>query len=418
VGKALARLKGFQNLTSIDDALSILLKKLKLKRLEPEKVQINMVLGRVTAEDVIADYDLPPFSRSAVDGYALRAQDTFEASPLSPKALRVTRDEHVGEKEAREIWTGNRLPDGTDAVIMLEYTKRKKDEIEVWNPVTPSKNVSEKGEDVHKGQVAVKVGTRLKPHHIGLLTALGMTNIPVIVKPKVAILSTGDEIVALSHKPKANQVIDVNRPILSGMCQELGANAMDLGIAGDDLQAIDAKIREGLKEADMLITTGGTSVGYDDLVPAAINQIGPPGIVVHGIAMRPAMPTALAIVRGKPVIVLSGNPVAAIIGFEVFARELILKLLGIESEPRPMLRARLTRRIPSVLGRRVFVRIRVFEKDGEFWAQPVRVKGSGILSTMTEANGYIVIPEDREGLDRGESVTVHLFDKIGVQKNV
>lgn len=414
----MARLKGFQNLASIDDALSIFLKKLKLKRLGPEQVETSMALGRVPAEDVVADHDLPPFSRSAVDGYALRAQDTFEASALSPKTLRVTRDEQVGEREVREIWTGYPLPDGTDAVIMLEHTKRKDDEIEAWKPITPGENVSKKGEDVRKGQIAVKAGTRLKPHHIGLLAALGIANIPVIIKPRVAILSTGDEIVALGQEPKANQVIDVNRPILSGMCQELGANAVDLGIAGDDLQAIDAKIREGLKETDMLITTGGTSVGYDDLVPTAIDQIGPPGIVAHGIAMRPAMPTALAIIQGKPIIVLSGNPVAAIIGFEVFARELILKILGIEDEPRPMLRARLTRRIPSVLGRRVFVRIRAFEKDGEFWAQPVRVKGSGILSTMTEANGYIVIPEDREGLDRGESVTVHLFDKIGVQRNV
>ncbi len=163
----------------------------------------------------------------------------------------------------------------------------------------------------------------------------------------------------------------------------------------------------------MLITTGGTSVGYDDFVPTAIDQMGTPGVVVHGIAMRPAMPTALAIVQGKPVIVLSGNPVAAMIGFEVFVRELVLRLLGIESEPRPMLRARLTRKVPSALGRRVFLRVQVFEKDGEFWAEPVRVKGSGILSTMTKANGYVMIPETREGLDRGESVTVHLFDRIG-----
>jgi molybdopterin molybdotransferase len=240
-----------------------------------------------------------------------------------------------------------------------------------------------------------------------------MTYIDMRKEPKVAILSTGDELVDLGHKPKANQVIDVNRLILSDMCQELGADAMDLGIAKDDMSEIDAKIREGLEKADLLITTGGTSVGYDDFVPMAINQMGSPGVVVHGIAMRPAMPTALAIVRGKPVIVLSGNPVAAMIGFEVFARKLILKLLGIESEPRPMLRARLTRKVPSALGRRVFLRVRVFEKDREFFAEPVRVKGSGILSTMTKATGYVIIPENSEGLDRGESVTAHLFDRIG-----
>ena len=413
MGNTLARLKGFQALRNIDEALSIFLKKLKPKGLPPEQVQISMVLGRVTAEHVVAESDVPPFDRSAVDGYAVRAQDTFGASQFSPRMLRITKDAKVGEKEAREIWTGNRLPEGADSVVMLEHTKSKDEELEVWNPLTPGGNVSKRGEDVRKGQIAVKSRTRLTPHHVGLLAALGMTHVVVVRKPTVAILSTGDELVDLGHKPKANRVIDVNRLILSGMCQELGADAIDLGIAKDDLSEIDLKIREGLGKADMLITTGGTSVGYDDLVPTAINQMGPPGVIVHGIAMRPAMPTALAIVQGKPVIVLSGNPVAAMIGFEVFARKLILRLLGIESEPRPMLRARLTRKVPSALGRRVFLRVRVFEKEGEFLAEPVRVKGSGILSTLTEANGYVMIPENREGLDRGESVTVHLFDRIG-----
>jgi len=410
----LARLKGFQKLTDIEDALSVFLEKLKQKKLEPESAHISMSLRRVTAKDVVADQDLPPFDRSAVDGYAVRAQDTFEVSQFSPRLLIASGDEKIREGEAREIWTGNPLPDGADAVIMLEHTKRRENEIEVWNPVTPSENVSRMGEDVHKGRTAAKSGTRLKPHHIGLLAALGLTHIDVARKPKVAILSTGNELVDLGHKPKANQVIDVNRSILSGMCQELGADAIDLGIAKDDISEIDLKIREGLGKADMVITTGGTSVGYDDFVPTAITQMGPPGVIVHGIAMRPAMPTALAIVQGKPVIVLSGNPVAAMIGFEVFARKLILRLLGIESEPRPMLRARLTRKVPSALGRRVFLRVQVFEKEGEFLADPVRVKGSGVLSTMTEANGYVMIPENREGLDRGESVTVHLFDRIRV----
>ncbi len=409
----MARLKGFQKLTNIDEALSIFLKKLKPRRLQPEKVHIRLVLGRVTAEDVVAERDLPPFNRSAVDGYAVRAQDTFEASQFSPKILRITRSKKTGQKEMREIWTGNPLPEGADAVIMLEHTKREQDEIEVWNPVTPGENVSKKGEDAQKGQIAVKSGTRLKPHHLGLLAALGMTHIAVVRKPKVAVLSTGDELADLDQKPKVNQVTDVNRLILLGMCHELGAEVIDLGIAKDDLSEIDLKIREGIGKADMLVTTGGTSVGRDDLIPTAMNRMGTPGVVVHGIAMRPAMPTALAIVQGKPVILLSGNPVAAMIGFEVFARKLILKLLGVESEPRPMLKARLTRKVPSTLGRRAFLRVRVFEKEGEFLAEPVRVKGSGILSTMTEANGYVMIPEDREGLDKGESVIVHLFDRIG-----
>ena len=408
----MARLKGFEKLTNIDEALSIFLKKLKPERLEFERIPIHAALGRVTSEDIQAKNDLPPFDRSAVDGYALKAQETFAASQFNLKTFKLTENEEVHEGEARQIWTGNPLPRGADAVVMLEYTKRIKDKIEVGITVTPGGNVSKKGEDVQRGNVAIKAGTRLKPHHLGLLAALGETHVNVVKKPKVAILSTGNELVELGHKPKPNQIVDTNRLIFFSMCQELGAEPLDLGIAKDDLKGISAKISEGLERADVVVTTGGTSVGYPDLVPMAVNQIGTPGVIVHGIAMRPGMPTALAILQGKPVFILSGNPVAAMIGFEVFARPLLLKLLGVEREPRPVLKAKLTRRVASALGRRVFLRVRVFERNSEFFAEPVRIKGAGVLSTMTKANGYVKIPENREGLEEGESVIVHLFDKI------
>jgi len=408
----LARLKGFEKLTNIDEAFSTLLKKLKPKRLGSERIPIHVALGRVTAEDIVAEKDLPPYDRSEVDGYAVMAQRTFEASQFSPKILRLTENEEVRENEARQIWTGNPLPKGTDAVVMLEYTKRIQGKIEVGITVTPGGNVSKRGEDVQRGEIAVKAGIRLKPHHMGLLAALGVTHANVVKKPKVAILSTGNELAELGRKAKPNQIVDSNKLIFSGMCQELGAEPLDLGIAKDDLLEISTKIREGLQRADVVITTGGTSVGYPDLVPAAVNQIGAPGVIVHGIAMRPGMPTALAVLQGKPVFILSGNPVAAMMGFEVFARPLILRLLGVESEPRPVLKAKLTRKVASVLGRRVFLRVTVFERNGEFFAEPVRIKGAGVLSTMTKANGYVTIPENREVLEEGESVIVHLFDKI------
>jgi len=408
----LARLKGFEKLTNIDEAFSTLLKKLKPERLGSERIPIHAALGRVTAEDVTAENDLPPYDRSAVDGYAVRAQDTFEASQFSPKTLRLTENTEIRENDTRQIWTGNPLPKGADAVVMLEYTKRIQGKIEVRIAVTPEGNVSKRGEDVQRGEIAVKAGTRLKPHHVGLLAALGVTHVNVVKKPTVAILSTGNELVELDSKAKPNQIVDSNKLILSGMCQELGAEPLDLGIAKDDLREISTKIHEGLERADVVITTGGTSVGYPDLVPAAVNQIGELGVIVHGVAMRPGMPTALAVLQGKPVFVLSGNPVAAMIGFEVFARPLILRLLGVESEPRPVLKAKLTRKVASALGRRVFLRVTVFERDGEFFAEPVRIKGAGVLSTMTKANGYVIIPENREGLEEGESVIVHIFDKI------
>jgi len=406
------RLKGFEKLMSIDEAMSTFLKELKVKRLESIQVPVHLALNRVIAEDIRAENDLPLFDRSAVDGYALRAEDTFDASQFKPRILKLTKKERVHENEARLVWTGNQLPLGADAVVMMEHTKKIPDGIEVGISVTPSENVSKRGEDVQKGEIVLKAGTRLKPHHVGLLAALAVTHVNVVKKPKVAILSTGSELVDLGREPKPNQIVDVNSMVLSLMCQELGAESLSLGTAKDDLEEIVTKIGEGIKTADMVITTGGTSVGQSDLVPTAINKIGAPGVIVHGIAMRPGMPTALAVLHGKPVIVLSGNPVAAIVGFEAFARPLILKLLGVENEPRPMLKATLTRRVPSALGRQVFLRVRVFEKQGEFFAEPIRIKGAGVLSTMTKANGYVIIPENREGLEEGETVTVRLFDKM------
>ena len=408
----MTRLKGFGKLTNIDEALSLLLGKLEPERLKSEQILLHTALGRVAAEDIQAKNDLPPFDRSTVDGYAVKAKDTFGASQFNSKILRLTENEEVREGEARQIWTGTPLPWGADAVIMLEYTKKINEKIEVGVSVTPGGNVSKKGEDVQRGEVAIRSGTRLKSHHLGLLAALGTTRVNVTRKPRVAILSTGNELVESGHKPKPSQIVETNRLILSSMCQELGVESLDLGIAKDDLKQISSKIREGLEQADVVITTGGTSVGYPDLVPMAVNQIGAPGVIVHGVAIRPGMPTALASLQGKPVFILSGNPVAAMVGFEVFARPLLLKLLGVGREPRPKVKARLTRRVASALGRRVFLRVRVFERDGEFLAEPVRIKGAGVLSTMTKANGYVEILENQEGLEDGESVVVHLFDKV------
>lgn len=414
----MARLKGFEKLVGVDEALAIFLKQLKPKKLKAIWIPVKTALKRVLAENFIAETDLPPFNRLAVDGYAVRAEDTFEASQFNPKILKITKGSKIGEKEAKPIWTGNPLPKGADAAIMLEHTKKVKDKIETWIPVTPGKNVSKKGEDVRKGDVAIEAGTRLYPHHLGLLAALGATHVSVVEKPRASILSTGNELVELGQKPKPGQIVGVNHLILSGMCLELGAEPLDMGIVRDDPKKIREKFEEGIKKADVMITTGGTSVGYADLVPKTVNQIGSPGVVVHGIAIRPGMPTALAVLYDKPVFILSGNPVAAMIGFEVFARPVFLKLLGVESEPRPVVKAKITRRVAAALGRRVFLRVHVFEEDDKLLADPVRIKGSGVLTTMTRANGYVIIPESREGLEKNELVTVHLFDKVGEAKHV
>jgi molybdopterin molybdotransferase len=309
------------------------------------------------------------------------------------------------------------MPAGGDAVVMLEHTTKTKKGIKVLVSLPPAANVSKKGEDVKKGEIGLDSGVRLKPQHLGLLASLGVKDVEVVKKPTVALLATGNELVALEEK-KANQIIEVNSIILSGMCAELGAEGRHLGIAKDDEDELEEKVREGLTKADIVITTGGTSVGVRDLVPKVVTNIDANGVVAHGIAMRPGMPTAMAVVQKKPVIMLSGNPVAAMIGFEVFVRPLIQKLLGIKKGARMKVNAKLTRRVAGVLGRRVFVRVTVLERQGEFFAEPLRVKGSSIITSMTRANGYVTIPEDREGVRQHETVAVHLFDAIRGAENV
>jgi molybdopterin molybdotransferase len=407
------RLKGFHELTPVDEALNKFFTILKPRRLDAQSIPVKDALGRIVAEDIVAERELPPFRRSAVDGYAVNARDTFEATQFKPRTLRLAGKEPIVPGEAREVWTGNPLPKGADSAVMLEHTKKKRGRLQVFTPLTPGANVSEKGEDVKKGEVVAESGVRLNAFHLGLLIALETRRVKVARKPKVAILATGDELISSDEAPKPRKIVDVNSIILSGMCSEAGAEAFNLGIAKDDENQIETKIREGVARADVLITTGGTSVGIHDLVPDIIDGITPHGVVVHGVAMRPGMPTALAVVRGKPVIVLSGNPVAAAVGFEVFVLPLFRELLGVKGGFRAKLKARLTRRTVGVLGRRVFLRVRVVERDGEFFADPVGVKGSGIVTTLTRANGYAVIPEDREGLSKNELVTVQLFDAWG-----
>jgi molybdopterin molybdotransferase len=409
---SLARLKGFQKLTLIDDALRTWLNVLQVKKRREVTVSLNEALNRVLAKDVIAKEDLPRFDKSAVDGYALKAEDTTGASQFKPVTFQITALE-VGSKQARQIWTGNPLPKGADAVVMIENTKKRDGELEVWVQLALGGNVSKKGEDVKKGETIVKAGTRLKPYHLALLAAMGNGEVKVVEKPRIAILATGNELAVVGSKPSENQIFESNRIMLSAMCRELGAEPVDLGIAKDDAAEIAEKLEIGLRNCDVVITTGGTSVGRLDLVPDVVNNSGKPGVVVHGVALRPAMPTALAVLDGKPLMILSGNPVAAIIGFEVFARPLICKMLGMsKEEPRPTVNAVMTRKVATALGRKTFVRVRVTQKNGEFLAEPVSARGSGAISTMTRGNGFVIVPENREGVTEGEVVTVRLFGNV------
>ncbi len=419
MGCHLVRLKGFQKLTSVDDALD---KWLKILQIKPRKavVPLSEAFNRVLVEDTPVEEDLPRFDRSAVDGYALKSEDTIGASPFNPILFQLTDQNLVDSKQAKQIWTGNAVPKGSDAVVMIENTRRVDDKLQVRTQLAPGRNVSKKGEDIRKGEIAVRAGTRLKPYHLGLLAALGKKAAIVAEKPKVALIATGNELVNVGDKLGKNQIFESNKIMLSTMCLELDATPLDMGIVKDDVTEIAEKLETALLAADVVVTTGGTSVGGRDLVPDAVNKIGKPGIIVHGIALRPAMPTALAMLKGKPVMVLSGNPVAAIVGFEVFARPLICKMFGMQKEEsRSIVKATITRKVATPLGRRTFVRVRVCERNNKYEADPISTRGSGAISTMTRGNGFVIVPENREGVLEGELVPVHLFGELKkVSENV
>ncbi|MDR2699445.1 MAG: molybdopterin molybdotransferase MoeA [Nitrososphaerota archaeon] len=411
----MVKLHGFQTLTSVDEALKAWLFAWSTKESQHDMLFLADVYGRILAEDIVAMDNLPCFDRSAMDGYAVRYKDTIDASQSNTVKFTVVETDEVAVGQAKQVWTGNPLPKGADAVAMLENTVHEDSVLKIHNALTPYINVIRHGEDVRKGQLVAKKGTRLNPYNIGLAAALGYSVLKVYQKPIIAIIATGNEIVAVGTQADKHQIFDSNKFILSAMCQELGAETIDFGIVRDNIEEISEKISQALKIADALITTGGTSVGGLDLVPDAVNRVGKPGVIVHGIALRPAMPTGVAVLNGKPVMILSGNPVASLIGFEVFGRPAVCKLLGLnEPEYRLPLKATLTRKVSGVLGRKTYVRVLVKLRMGELIVEPVSAKGHSAISTMTQSNGYVVIPENCEGLREGETVLVQMFGNIGV----
>lgn len=411
------KLKVFQKLTLADKALQTWLETLQIGKPKAEAVSLQDALGRVLTDDFIAQESLPRFDKSAMDGYALNSADSAGASQSKPVVFQLTDNQEIGAKQAKQVWTGNPIPKGADAVIMLENTERKEGKLEVWGQLAPGENVAKIGEDLKVGTLITKAGARLNPYHIGLAAALGHSQLKVAAKPRIGVIATGNELTDAGGRLSGSLIFDSNKVMISSMCIELGAETTDYGITKDDVDEIAEKIRMALKTQDVVVTTGGTSVGGLDLVPDAVNKLGKPGVVVHGVALRPAMPTALAMLEGKPLLILSGNPVAAIVGFEVFGRPVVSRLLGMkETEPRPMLKAVLAKKVSSALGRKTYVRVQVTLKGDEFYAVPVSAKGSGSISTMTQSNGFVVVPENREGITGGETVIVHMFG--GVEASV
>ncbi|MFX1598073.1 MAG: gephyrin-like molybdotransferase Glp [Promethearchaeota archaeon] len=409
-------MKGFDETTDIRTALNTFLPLISLT-CEIEEIGTNEGLDRVLAEDIRSAVNIPRFNRSAMDGYAVRAKDTFAASENNPLTFSVVDSITAGqtptigveEKQAIMIMTGGQLPPGADSVVMFEYTNElDENRIEVYRPVVPEENVSLVGEDVRQGNTILKRGTILGPQDIGILYALNTLSIKVFKKPLIAIVSIGDELIEPGEVLAPGKIYNTNTPMILALARKLGGLPINLGIARDDPVEIKTKILEGIAKADILILIGGTSVGKKDLAPGVVASIGK--LVVHGISMRPGKPTGLGIVKEKPVILVPGNPVAAMISVYTFVHRVIQRISGLAPKQIiPRIKAKITRRIPSNVGRRDFARVLVKGERGKYIAEPIRVAGSAILSSMVKANGIVVVPENREGIEEGEEVEVFLI---------
>ncbi|MCW3134353.1 MAG: molybdopterin molybdotransferase MoeA [Methanophagales archaeon] len=403
-------MKLFRTLISLEDALKTILSYVKSP--EIEEIGFDDALNRVLAEDIYSPVDSPPFDRAAMDGYALRGEDSFSASLNNPVFLKKkSSGGEIGEGEYLPIQTGMPLPKGSNAVVMLEYAKESGDTLEIFKPVTPGKNVSFRGEDVKKGEEVLKEGRMLKVHDIGMLASLFRTKVRVYKKAKFGIISTGDEL----SEPKESfdskgerKIADVNSYVLEALVEKI-AIPYRVGIVRDDYEEIKNAITSSLmlKNCDALLISGGSSVGKRDIIADVVEDLGK--LIFHGVAIRPGEPTGFGVINNKPVFVLPGYPVATISAFEMLVRPFLYAMHGMKEERRKIF-AGAGKKIPSAVGRTDFVRVRLICTKNEYYVEPIRVSGSGILSSMTKSDGFVIIEENKEGIEEGEKVEVNVWE--------
>jgi len=383
-----------------------------------EEIPTAIALGRITAESIFAPEPLPPFNRSTVDGYAVRAADTFGASDALPAYLSLVGEVGMGQKpgfalgpgQAALIYTGGMLPEGADAVVMLEHAQvTVPGEIEVLRAVSVGENVLLAGEDVRVGDEILPKGTRLRPAEIGGLMGLGITKIRVAKKPMVGILSSGDEVVSPDAQLQPGQVRDINGYSLSALIEAHGGEARYFGIVPDRAEALRERLKQALAECEAVILSAGSSIGTRDLTAGVIAEMGMPGIVVHGINVRPGKPTILAVCDGKPIIGLSGNPVSALVIAQIFVLPMLDHLLGVRvRRPQARVRARLSINLPSQAGREDYLPVRLVPSDEGWLADPVFYKSNHIFA-LVRADGLLRIPPEATGLGVGSEVDVLLI---------
>ncbi len=411
---------GRSGLVSVRQALNTLLQALEGVKIGTDTVPLAQAYDRVLAEPVTAREDLPRQARSTMDGYAVRAADTFGASQSMPCYLDITGEVKMGEVPQGEVKkgcchkipTGGLLPQGADSVVMLEHTVPLDESmIEVVKGVGAGTNLIQRGEDISEGEQALPAGQLLRPQDIGLLAGLGVTEVTVTKKVRVGILSTGDEIVPHSAVPQPGQIRDINRLALAGQVLRAGGEYIDYGIVPDREETFLPAMQQAVAESDIVLFSGGSSVGIRDLGERMVEAMGPPGVLVHGVTLKPGKPILIGMSGSKPLFGLPGHPVSAMVCFDIFVRPAIARLSGIRKFelPLPSVEARLSRNLNSAPGRKDVIRVKLMKEDGGFRAEPILGK-SGSISTLSRAHGYFLIDEDGQGVTENTVIKVYLYE--------
>lgn len=382
-----------------------------------EALLLHEALDRVVAEELRSPVDLPAFPRSTMDGFAVRAADTYGASEGLPAYLTLcgevpmgrAPDLTVGPGQAALIHTGGMLPPGGDSVVMVENTQRLDPAtVEVVRPVAVGENVIPIGEDVRRGALLFAPGHRLRPQDLGGLAGVGIVRAPVVARPRVAILASGDEVVPAEAAVTPGQVRDINSYTIAALVRRAGGEPLLCGIAPDDPDALDRMARAALEGADLLILAAGSSVSARDYTARVIASLGAPGVLVHGVAIHPGKPTIIAVADERPIFGLPGNPVSAMIAFGLFVAPALRRLQGAPEADPPTSQAVLALNVASKPGREDFVPVRLARRDGALRAEPIFGK-SNLIYTLAQADGLVRVPLDLSGLYAGDTVEVVLF---------
>jgi putative molybdopterin biosynthesis protein len=415
-----ARQEQFLEVVSAEEARARFARHIKLAPLAGETVALAAALGRVLAHDVTAPIDVPPFDRANVDGFALRSADSAGASDAAPVRLRLNGEVivcghapalEVAPRSATTIATGGVLPRGADAVAMVEHTDLVDDAVpavDLRRAVAPGQFVSYAGSDIARGEVLLRRGTRIGSREIGMLAACGIAQVEVVRKPKVAVLSTGDELVAPGDALKPAGVYDSNGAIVAAAVVEAGGEPIRLGAVADDAAALERAIRDALACCDLVVLSGGTSKGAGDLSHQVVTRLGKPGVLVHGVALKPGKPLCLAVVAGKPLVVLPGFPTSAIFTFHAFVAPVIRVLAGLPAEAARVVEAQVPVRIASELGRKEFVLVALVAGEHGPVAFPIP-KGSGSVTSFSQADGFLEIDPLASALDAGTRARITLI---------